>query len=494
MVGGFAAASVLKSGQRDFANSSAFQAMHRELRHHRPGHLGLTVRSTDVISDLLEAVQNGVLVAYEDPPSPPPQYFIELEPTLPPEPPQPEIKSWIGVTLVEEDGTPFRNRRYTLVKPDSVEVEGRLDSKGSTLVQGLDSGDCKVKFDFAAPPPPVSPKPPAEPEPDPEPEPDSTPTIVSTRWEKSPVKCGDPVKLEAQTKDIPDDTEATFHVRSLSDGAEVATGTAKVGSDAATFTWESKKPSSDWPDGPELGFGVEAAGQSKDGDELAFHHYPALAKQERVHHRQPVGYATFDGRYSIEFTETRQVEIVVRVKLLNKQAARPASQADYGTVANGPPVSAADKATMKAAIEAKLSKRLDLHRGDCKRGDACDCPRANTCCRFEVVVRVKFVEADAHHTINLWPGTGRANAANWHIIESRPGLSWAHEVGHLLGWYDEYPGGGVAPAADNADGRWLNDRPTGIMGPGSLVFWDHLEDIRSWFVGRTHEQWRLVNR
>lgn len=324
-------------------------------------------------------------------------------------------------------------------------------------------------------------------------DPNPTPCILVARWQSSPVRCGDPAILEVRTQGVPAGEEATFHVRKLTDSAEVATEAAKIAANAASVNWESKKPSKDWA-GNELGFRVDVAGLTQQGDELAFHRYPTIAKEERHHHRTPAGFAAFDGRYSVEFNEKRQLEVVILVKLLNKQGPKPTSAADYEAVPNGPPTSAAHRATMKAAIEKILSRRLDLHRAKCKRGDNCDCVRENTCCRLEVVIRVRFVETGQHHTINLWPGTGRANVSNWYRIESRPGLSWAHETGHLLGWYDEYVGGGVAPAADNVRGRWLNDRPNGIMGPGSHVYWDHLEDVRSWFVARTGEQWRLVNR
>ncbi len=213
-----------------------------------------------------------------------------------------------------------------------------------------------------------------------------------------------------------------------------------------------------------------------------------------MHRRAPVGYAVLNGRYSIAFTSEGCVLVIVRVKLLNKQGPRPAKRADENVVANGPPVEESVKRRMKRSIERVLSRRLDLHRNSCARGDECDCEREKRCCRFEVVIRVEFVEYDEHHTVNVWLGTGRANVANWYREESRPGLSWAHEAGHLLGWYDEYPKGGIAPESDHPESRWWPDRPAGIMAGGSVVYWDYLEDIRSWFVARTGENWRLVKR
>lgn len=318
--------------------------------------------------------------------------------------------------------------------------------------------------------------------------------IINARWAVTPVKCGDNAQMLADTENIPANTSATFDVKKISDNSSITTINSNTTTSSIEGMWESQKPSENW-NGAEVKFTVAAAGEQADsGDEqLSFHSYPDIARQTRTHNRTPVGYAAFTGRYTIEFTD-RQLIVKVRVKLLNKQAARPANRADYASVANGPPVADAQKRLMKRRIQRILSKRLDLHRWECARENECNCPRDYKCCKFEVIVRVYFVESNEHHVVNLWPGSSRHDAENWHVTESRTGLSWAHETGHLLGWYDEYAGGGTAPAADNPRGRWQNDRSRGIMGPGRIVYWDHLEDFRSWFVRRSGENWRLINR
>lgn len=319
-------------------------------------------------------------------------------------------------------------------------------------------------------------------------------SVINARWGSTPVKCGDNAQMLADTENIPSGTAATFAVKKVSDSAAITTVNSNTTASSIEGAWESKKTSADW-NGAEVKFTAAASGEQADSQDpqLSFHSYPDVARRTRTHARSPVGFAAFTGKYTIEFKD-KQLIVKVRVKLLNKQAARPANRADYAGVANGAAVSRAKKRSMKRAIERKLSKRLDLHRWDCARGNDCDCPRDNKCCRFEVVVKVYFVESNEHHVINFWPGSSRHDAENWHVTESRAGLSWAHETGHLLGWYDEYAGGGTAPAADNAGGRWHNVRSRGIMGPGSLVYWDHLEDFRSWYVRRSGENWRLVRR
>lgn len=58
------------------------------------------------------------------------------------------------------------------------------------------------------------------------------------------------------------------------------------------------------------------------------------------------------------------------------------------------------------------------------------------------VEALDFVEDDYHHEVNLFQGAGRANASNWTRVKTRDN-SWAHETGHLLGFYDEYSTGAV---------------------------------------------------
>lgn len=298
----------------------------------------------------------------------------------------------------------------------------------------------------------------------------------------------------ADTENIAAGSNATFSVKKTSDSSTIVSPNSNSSASSVQCSWMSKKTSNTW-NGAEAKFTVACDGLTTDSldPQLSFHRYPDISRRTQTHNRNAPGFAPFTGRYTIEFTD-RKLIVKVRIKLLNKQAARPANAADYNAVANGPPVDDAQKSLMKRHIERKLSKRLDLHRWACGREDGCDCLRDNECCKFELIVRISFVEDNEHHVVNLWPGSARHDCENWHVTESRANLSWAHETGHLLGWYDEYPGGAIAPAADNPGGRWRNDRPAGIMGPGGTVFWDHLEDLRSWFNSQTGERWRLINR
>jgi hypothetical protein len=103
-------------------------------------------------------------------------------------------------------------------------------------------------------------------------------------------------------------------------------------------------------------------------------------------------------------------------------------------------------------------------------------------------VRLELLDAAGPNVneVNLWPGSGRADSSNWDRIESRPGKSWAHEVGHLMGFYDEYSSGATGAAP------WRPDVPSSIMGDGTTIFDYHIEEFRAWYSGRAGEQFDLV--
>lgn len=100
--------------------------------------------------------------------------------------------------------------------------------------------------------------------------------------------------------------------------------------------------------------------------------------------------------------------------------------------------------------------------------------------RLPIVVDVRFNDPHFHHAVIVRPGTGGTNQLNWKLLDS-PALV-AHEFGHMLGVFDEYPHGGTAP-----DGDWLD--PQGIMGltptSGSVARARHFEGLLQWFVAGT---------
>jgi hypothetical protein len=64
-----------------------------------------------------------------------------------------DTKSWVGLTLVDQTGTPVPNRAYRVIKPDGTTVDGLLDSNGAAMIQGLDPGNCQIWCPYVEPHP-----------------------------------------------------------------------------------------------------------------------------------------------------------------------------------------------------------------------------------------------------------------------------------------------------------------------------------------------------
>ncbi len=324
--------------------------------------------------------------------------------------------------------------------------------------------------------------------------------LINARWEQETVKCGDNAGMLADTVNIAAGVNATFTITAASGGGTVATEISTTMPSSVRGTWLSKKSTSVW-NNPEDRFSVTADGltaQSQD-PQLSIHIYPDIAQASLTRTLQaPPGSSNFrwDEKVHIEFTN-RKLILTVKVRLLNRTQNRPErgkkeSYADYEARCNEIPVSGAvpdaSKQSIKSTVEGVYRDQWNVHRRNCGRGSACDCDRAKKCCKFEIEVRLEFVETAGSmvNDVNMWPGTGRADSANWHRIESRPGKSWAHEVGHLMGFYDEYSEGATGSPP------WRPNVPSSIMGSGTEVLDYHLEEFRAWFSGQAGEEFNLL--
>ena len=330
---------------------------------------------------------------------------------------------------------------------------------------------------------------------EPEPAPTEDPRVYNARWQNRTVKCGDTIEMLASTANIESGTQSDFTIQKTSDNSSVATVNENTEAVGIRAEWISKKPDNRWDGEPELIFQVSAGGaRAESGNQLSFHEYRNIAGREKTITRRGTNSAgethrLRDGKFHAEFTNRRLI-INIRIKLNNRTQARPSdadgTRADDAAVPIGPAVSDADKNEYKNDIEGYLSEKLKLHRHNCGRGAECDCN--NECCKFNVEIHVEFVENNAHHTVDLWPGSGRASSVNWYRVKTR-GNTRAHETGHLLGWFDEY----ADATWHGSPPRWRNNRPGALMNTGSDIPSEYYYDFRDWLHERTGEAWDPVN-
>jgi N-acetylmuramoyl-L-alanine amidase len=64
-----------------------------------------------------------------------------------------DSKSWIGLTLIDQDGAPVPGRSYRIVIPGGTTLNGTLDSNGSAIVRNLDPGNCQIWCPYVEPHP-----------------------------------------------------------------------------------------------------------------------------------------------------------------------------------------------------------------------------------------------------------------------------------------------------------------------------------------------------
>lgn len=76
-----------------------------------------------------------------------------------------------------------------------------------------------------------------------------------------------------------------------------------------------------------------------------------------------------------------------------------------------------------------------------------------------ITIKVKFSHHKPHHRVVIHPGRWSPNQHNWYI--NTPPKVISHEIGHMLGAYDEYRGGALFPDEPTID-------TTSIMGSKPL--------------------------
>lgn len=99
--------------------------------------------------------------------------------------------------------------------------------------------------------------------------------------------------------------------------------------------------------------------------------------------------------------------------------------------------------------------------------------------RYPIVITADGGGSSFHHEVIVWPaGRGRrTDELNW-SLSAGPEVA-AHEIGHMIGAFDEYEGGATGPDWKGFEKNIMTSRPGGAAQPR------HFEKIRRWFMGKT---------
>ncbi|MBK9419049.1 MAG: peptidoglycan-binding protein [Flavobacteriales bacterium] len=295
--------------------------------------------------------------------------------------------------------------------------------------------------------------------------------------------CGDTIQIQVDGEQDSINRAVKIQITSGNNSAALESIPTTLGTVPYKAKWIAKKPGPDWP-GSEIKISAESGASSYAGDNhFHFKRIPDC-REELKTIACSSGIIAWTEQYHIGF-RSGILHITTRIKLINRLGAKPTGGGSPPPI--GPPVTAAEKASMKTDIESKLTGKWFMHRVKCGRDKRCDCDEKNGCCKFRVRVHVEFVESGEDHVVDLFQGTGRASSRKWTRVKTRPN-SWAHETGHLLGWYDEYADGALG-----ATPRWKVTNPDAVMGSGLRVPFTYYWDFRDWLKAKTSQEWEGVD-
>lgn len=285
-------------------------------------------------------------------------------------------------------------------------------------------------------------KPPTPPAPTPTPPPVQTcpPNCTLTAsWVDTQAYCGDNVRLQATITPAPPDGPATVQVLLVVPGgtpSTVATINTTVTGGHINATWVAKAASASWRT-DQMQFRVHVPGATVTGtssNSFMFRQRPTTSWVLRdVNHPTSTGFAPIIELHDARL-EADRVHYSLKLRL-------------YGA-----PFTAAKQTDSKSRIETIWNDGFTskkFHRTRCGRGQACDC--LFDCCKASYRLDVNFVASGEHLAVEIVASPNPA--APLHSHTSRAHCDWAdppiavtttyaHEVGHMLGQFDEYAGGG----------------------------------------------------
>lgn len=102
----------------------------------------------DLVRVLTLIIERGRLVALERRRSTPQPTGLATKPTPPPEPEPPPAprKTWVEFVLLDEEGVPVPEEKYSVELPDGSTKEGQLDADGRVRIEDIEDGTCWVTF------------------------------------------------------------------------------------------------------------------------------------------------------------------------------------------------------------------------------------------------------------------------------------------------------------------------------------------------------------
>ena len=71
---------------------------------------------------------------------------LQASPNPPPKVVSKDKKHWVEIAMVDQEGNPAAGQNYEIKLPDGSIVTGSLDERGLVRIEGIDPGNCKIRF------------------------------------------------------------------------------------------------------------------------------------------------------------------------------------------------------------------------------------------------------------------------------------------------------------------------------------------------------------
>ena len=356
------------------------------------------------------------------------------------------------------------------------------------------------------------------------------PEFVSVEWNAKKLKCGDECVIEVKTKSYPDGQIAGVTAISDPPGKVVANFVKPVKGDRAKIPWITRTGPLPRRGGVKLDLIASGAGgvvlssqpleievpapANWNNNPATKRRVPMVMWQEKSWFRslfskekgefvQKPGGGTWAWDYGFEL-DISSTGFLVRGKIKLAAPTHPR----MGRVR----ITEKKKKKWKRAIEAVWNRRWREHRVACKRGKRCSCWRG--CCAFPVTFECEFVSSGEQPKVDVYPGSPAHsrkaggsinrrfwwNSATWFEKlsgwESNRNGVWAHEYGHVIGQYDEYPTGAVFVPTNSAGAVTgqppFADVSDSLMGSGMKIKRNHLNEYHDWFHEKVGERYEPV--
>lgn len=310
--------------------------------------------------------------------------------------------------------------------------------------------------------------------------------LIEMRWSKTQLCCGDPVTLSVRTRNAAPKQNVPILAKRIN-GLKLNTMEkldVTIQGDRAEYNWIARWCGKFAEKIPAIAAQSTLLGAERSANTLEFQNPPAVARtrgQQRI--METPKYKLNDETQKWEKTvEVYYWRVAYDVEI--SEGSMIVWRELFFIPRSGQgPVSPATMRTWIEEIRSIWDRKFFLHRMNCERGARCDCGLIG-CCKYPL--RIYAVPGRSHGRIDLWVGAPKREdwgkrdlwwySHTWWTEYGDAGpLVRAHEFGHLIGCYDEYPKGACDPA------RRFTDCGDSIMGGGNGIHPRHVYQFRQKF-------------